>query len=48
VIQEANTALMVKFGDPKVGMFNLQNVYSKEKCDDSITTASYSFTSYTR
>jgi hypothetical protein len=41
VIQEANTSLMVKFGDPKVGMCNLQNVYSKEKCDDSITTASY-------
>jgi hypothetical protein len=33
--------LMVKFGDPEVGMCNLQNVYSKEKCDDSITTASY-------
>jgi hypothetical protein len=50
VIQKANTALMVFFGKPKVGMGNLQNIYSKEKCDDSITTPSYLnvLTSYTR
>jgi hypothetical protein len=50
VIQKANAALMVSFGKPKVGMGNLQNVYSKEKSDDSITTPSFLnvLTSYTR
>jgi hypothetical protein len=50
VIQKANAALMVSFGKPKVGMGNLQNIYSKEKCDESITTPSYLnvVTSYTR
>jgi hypothetical protein len=45
VIEKANTALMVKFGKG-----HLANVYSKEKCDDSITTATYlnDLTSYTR
>jgi hypothetical protein len=49
VIQKANVALMVSFWKPKVGMGNLQNVYSKEKCDESITTPSYLnvLTSYT-
>jgi hypothetical protein len=41
VIQKANPKLMVEFGKPKVGTGNLQNVYSKEKCNDSITTLSY-------
>jgi hypothetical protein len=50
MIQKANAALMVSFGKSKVGMGNLQNVYSKEKCDDSITTPSYlnALTSYAR
>jgi hypothetical protein len=49
LIQKANAKLMVEFGNPTVGMGNLQNVYSKEKCDDSITTPSYLnvLTSYT-
>jgi hypothetical protein len=50
VIQKANAALMVKFGKAKVGTGHLQNIYSKEKSDDSITTASHLniLTSYTR
>jgi hypothetical protein len=49
VIQKANAKLMVEFGNPTVRMGNLQNIYSKEKCDDSITTSSYLnvLTSYT-
>jgi hypothetical protein len=41
VIQKANAALMVWYGKAKEGTGHLENVYSKEKCDDSITTASY-------
>jgi hypothetical protein len=40
VIQQANRKLMGKFVNPTVGTVDLQNVYSKEKCDDSITTPS--------
>jgi hypothetical protein len=50
VIQKAKAALMVSFGKLKVGIGHLQNAYSKEKCDESITTPSYLnvLTSYTR
>jgi hypothetical protein len=41
VIQKANTKLAVKFGHPAVGPTNLETVYSKEKCDDSMTTPPY-------
>jgi hypothetical protein len=49
VIQKANAKLIVKFGNPTVRMGKLQNIYSKEKCNDSITTPSYLnvLTSYT-
>jgi hypothetical protein len=41
VIQKANTKLMEKFGNSAVGPANLESVYSKEKCDDSMTTPPY-------
>jgi hypothetical protein len=49
LVQKANAKLMVKFGNATVRMGNLENIYSKEKCDDSITTPSYLnvLTSYT-
>jgi hypothetical protein len=39
VIQKANRKLALKFGHPAVGPANLETVYSKEKCDDSMTNA---------
>jgi hypothetical protein len=49
VIQKANAKLIVEFLKSIMGTGNLQNIYSKEKCDDSITTPSYLnvLTSYT-
>ena len=41
MIQKAIAKLMVEFGKSTVGMGNLKNIYSKEMCDDSITTPSY-------
>jgi hypothetical protein len=41
VIQQANTKLAVEFGHSAVGPANLETVYSKEKCDDSMTTPPY-------
>ena len=38
VIQQANTKLAVEFGHSAVGPANLETVYSKEKCDDSMKT----------
>jgi hypothetical protein len=42
VIQKANTKLAVKFRNSEVRQGNLENIYSKEKCNDSMTrTPSY-------
>ena len=42
VIQEANTKLNAQFGKHSgLAMGNLDTVYSKEKCDDSMTTPPY-------
>jgi hypothetical protein len=38
VIQKANTKSAVKFGHSAVGPANLETIYSKEKCNDSMTT----------
>jgi hypothetical protein len=51
VIKKANTVLMANYGMVKHGTGHLENVYSKEKCDDSVPTTSSNFiilTSHTR